>query len=163
LTLIPFSRTAKPHHYGPEGRVLVRSPGECGIATRQEHQVIEIGTCETQRSVGFHSKEAALTNLFATLRTRRISDDAKHDNLIRSRDLARGGRPRKLRLHNHRETGGLIRPAFQLSSAGALAALGLNQYRLKLMFRVGNFLPHSIISTRYDFGYHVGAVSIIVF
>ena len=46
LSLVPFPRTAKPDDHGPERRIPAGSPGECSIATRQEREMIEIGTRE---------------------------------------------------------------------------------------------------------------------
>ncbi len=68
LPLVPLPRTAKPHDHGTEGRVPGGSSRERGITTGQEHEMIEIGTPEAQRSFRFHSEEAPLPKLFATLR-----------------------------------------------------------------------------------------------
>jgi len=101
LPLVPLPRTAETDDDGTEGRIPARSSRERRIATRQEHEMIEIRTREAQRPFRFQSEEAPLAKLFATLFADRVSDDPKHDDLTWWRDAVDHRRPRDRGLRSH--------------------------------------------------------------
>jgi hypothetical protein len=67
LSLVPSPRTAEPDDHCTEGRIPAGASRQRGIATRQKHEMIEIGTREAQGPFRFHSEEASLPKFFATL------------------------------------------------------------------------------------------------
>jgi hypothetical protein len=68
LSLVPLPRTAEPDYHCTKRRIPPGAPRERGIATRQEHEMIEIGTVEAQWPFGFHPEEAPFPKRFTTLR-----------------------------------------------------------------------------------------------
>ncbi|HYN08192.1 MAG TPA: hypothetical protein VES67_12440 [Vicinamibacterales bacterium] len=57
LPLVPLARPAETDDDRSKGRMAAGSPRECGITPSQEHEMIEIGTREAQRSFRFQSQE----------------------------------------------------------------------------------------------------------
>ena len=87
LPLIAFPRAAEAHHDRLERRVAACSPGERGIATREEEQVIEIRARETERMPALQMQKTSFAELLAALRAGGVSPDPEDDDLARPRGL----------------------------------------------------------------------------
>jgi hypothetical protein len=84
LALIAASRPAEPHDHRCESARFPGSAGKRGITGGQEHQMVEVRTFETQRSVSLHEQQVAAAAAFSTdpLLQRRDDDEIGSPALI---------------------------------------------------------------------------------
>jgi hypothetical protein len=81
LPLIPLARPAPPDHHRRQEACLLRPAGERGVAGRQEHQVIHVGTGQAERPGVVHDEQVAGAAAFGA---RPVPDRLDDDEVSRS-------------------------------------------------------------------------------
>jgi hypothetical protein len=86
LALVALPRTTEADHHRAQCRMPAGAPGQGGIPTWQEHEMIQIGTCETQGAFRLQAQKTALAKLVATFGADRVPDDPEDHDLARRRN-----------------------------------------------------------------------------
>src|SRR5439155_24688221 len=85
LALVALPRTTEADHHRAQSRISAGASGQGGIPTWQEHEMIQIGTGETQGTFRFQAQKTALAKLVATFGADRVPDDPEDHDLARRR------------------------------------------------------------------------------